>query len=103
MLSSLTVIASFGDEATADLFHGTESARVRRFPADIRRRAIRKLDMLNAAANVADLRAPPSNHLEKLAGDLAGFWSIRVNDQWRIIFKWHAHAEATDVQLRDYH
>lgn len=97
------MIASFGDEATADLFHGNASARVRHFPIDIRRRAVRKLDMLNAAAHINDLRAPPSNHLEKLAGDLAGFWSVRVNDQWRLVFKWNAQAEATDVQLRDYH
>jgi proteic killer suppression protein len=97
------VIAGFGDEATSDLFHGIASARVRRFPADVRKRAIRKLDMLNAAVDVNDLRAPPSNHLEKLSGELAGRWSIRVNDQWRLVFRWNAKAEATDVRLCDYH
>lgn len=59
--------------------------------------------MLNAAAHINDLRAPPSNRLEKLAGDLAGFWSIRVNEQWRVVFRWSAQAEATDVRLVDYH
>lgn len=96
------VIVSFGDEATSDLFHGIASARVRRFPPDVQKRAIRKLDMLNAAADLTDLKAPPSNHLEKLAGHLEGFWSIRVNDQWRITFKWMGKT-ATDVRLVDYH
>jgi toxin HigB-1 len=96
------VIASFGDDATADLFHGNASARVRRFPADIRPRAVRKLDLLNAAGDVKDLRAPPANRLEKLGGSLAGFWSIRVNDQWRIVFRWN-EGSALDVRLTDYH
>jgi proteic killer suppression protein len=96
------VIISFGDEATADLFHGNESARARRFPADVRPRAVRKLDMLNATADINDLRAPPSNRLEKLSGSLAGLWSIRVNDQWRIVFRWN-DGSAADVRLTDYH
>jgi proteic killer suppression protein len=96
------VIVSFGDDATSDLFHGVNSARVRRIPADVRRRALRKLDMLNAAADINDMRAPPSNHLEKLSGDLEGFWSVRVNDQWRIIFRF-ADRAASDVRLVDYH
>jgi proteic killer suppression protein len=96
------VIASFADGATADLFHGNPSARARRFPAEIRARAQGKLDMLNAAAEIQDLRAPPSNHLEKLAGGFAGFWSIRVNDQWRIVFRWNDHS-ASEVSLTDYH
>jgi proteic killer suppression protein len=96
------VIANFGDDATGDLFHGSESARVRRFPANLRPRALRKLDLLNGAADVNDLRAPPSNHFEKLSGSLAGFWSIRVNDQWRIVFRWN-DSSALDVRLTDYH
>lgn len=96
------MIANFGDDATEDLFHGNESARVRRFPTDLRPRAVRKLDLLNGAADVNDLRAPPSNHLEKLSGSLAGFWSIRVNDQWRIVFRWN-DGSALDVRLTDYH
>ena len=58
--------------------------------------------MLNATADINDLRAPPSNHLEKLGGDLAGLWSIRVNDQWRIVFQWN-EGSAFDVRLTDYH
>jgi proteic killer suppression protein len=96
------VIVSFSDEATADLFHGKNSARVRRIPADVQPRAIRKLDLLNAAAAINDLRAPPSNRLEKLSGDLADFWSIRVNDQWRIVFRWN-EGSALEVRLTDYH
>jgi proteic killer suppression protein len=57
---------------------------------------------LNVAADVNDLRAPPSNHLEKLSGSLAGFWSIRVNDQWRIVFRWN-DGSALNVRLTDYH
>jgi len=96
------VIANFGDDATEDLFHGNKSAKARRFPTNLRPRAIRKLDLLNVAADVNDLRAPPSNHLEKLSGSLAGFWSIRVNDQWRIVFRWN-DGSALDVRLTDYH
>lgn len=96
------MIASFGDDATADLFHGSASARVRRFPAEVLPRAVRKLDMLNATADINDLRAPPSNRLEKLGGRLAGFWSIRVNDQWRIVFRWN-EGSAFDVRLTDCH
>jgi toxin HigB-1 len=96
------VIVSFGDEATADLFHGKRSAKARRFPSDIQNRATRKLDMLNAAADIQDLRVPPSNHLERLTGTLAGYWSIRVNDQWRVIFRWN-DGSAMDVKLTDYH
>ena len=96
------MIADLGDDATEDLFHGNESARARRFPADLRPRAVRKLDLLNGAADVNDLRAPPSNHVEKLSGSLAGFWGIRVNDQWRIVFRWN-DGSALDVRLTDYH
>jgi len=94
------VIADLGDDATEDLFHGNESARARRFPADLRPRAVRKLDLLNGAADVNDLRAPPSNHVEKLSGSLAGFWGIRVNDQWRIVFQWN-DGSALDVRLEE--
>jgi proteic killer suppression protein len=96
------MIVSFGDEATADLYHGRQTSRVRRFPQDITKRAWRKLDVLNGAQEVSDLRAPPGNRLEALKGDKAGYYSIRVNDQWRIIFRWEDN-NAHDVQLTDYH
>ena len=65
-------------------------------------RAKRKLEAIHAAASIEDLRVPPSNHLEKLRGNLEGFHSIRVNDQWRVIFRW-VDADAYDVEIADYH
>ena len=96
------MIVSFGDAATEDLYHGRRSSRVRRFPTSIIRVALRKLDVLNAAHRLEDLRSPPGNRLEALKGDLQGFHSIRVNDQWRIIFRWSESA-VYDVSLTDYH
>jgi proteic killer suppression protein len=94
-------IFSFRDDATADLYHGRNTSRVRRFPNTILKIALRKLDVLNAAHKLDDLRSPPANRLEALKGDLTGFYSIRVNDQWRVIFRWDSGA--TDVSLVDYH
>jgi proteic killer suppression protein len=94
-------IRTFGDSATADLYHGRGTARSRRFPADVARVALRKLDVLNAAHRRDDLRSPPGNRLEALKGRQKGFHSIRVNDQWRIVFRWDDGAE--DVSLSDYH
>lgn len=94
-------IQSFQDSATADLYHGRNTFRARRFPNTILKIALRKFDVLNAAHRLEDLRSPPANRLEALKGDLAGFYSIRVNDQWRIVFRWDAGAQ--DVALVDYH
>ncbi|MFL5305970.1 MAG: type II toxin-antitoxin system RelE/ParE family toxin [Polyangia bacterium] len=96
------MIASFADDATADLFHGHETGRVRRWSAEIKKVARRKMDLVNAAAKLDDLRAPPRNRLEALKGDLAGFHSIRVNDQWRIVFRWNDGA-AHELRMTDYH
>ena len=96
------MIASFGDAATEDLYHGRRSSRVRRFPTSIIRVALRKLDVLNAAHRLEDMHSLPGNRLEALKGDLQGFHSIRVNDQWRIIFRWSESA-VYDVSLTDYH
>ena len=96
------MIASFGDRGTEDLYHGVRSKRVRKFAPDVVRVALRKLDMINAARTLADLRSPPGNRLEALRGDLRGFHSIRINDQWRIIFRWES-SEARDVRITDYH
>lgn len=96
------MIISFGDKATEDLYHGRSTARVRRFPMDLVRVALRKLDMLNAAPELLDLRSPPGNRLEALDGQLRGFHGIRVNDQWRIVFRWSGR-DAHDVRLTDYH
>ena len=96
------MIVSFGDDATADLYHGRTTHRVRRFPPAIIRTALRKLDMLNAADRINDLREPPGNRLEALKGDFEGYHSIRVNDQWRIIFQWKDN-NAYRVSIVDYH
>ena len=96
------MIVSFGDPATADLYHGRQTSRVRRFPPDVVGVALRKLDVLNGARQLDDLRSPPGNRLEALKGDQTGFHSIRVNEQWRIVFRW-SDGEARDVSLTDYH
>jgi proteic killer suppression protein len=96
------VIVSFADRATEALYHGETTSRVRRVPPDLRAPALRKLDMLNAAHVLLDLRSPPGNRLEALRGDLSGRHSIRVNDQWRIVFRW-TDAGPEEVLLTDYH
>ncbi len=94
------MIASFADKVAERLFlHGTRPPRL---PPDLVRPALRKLDMLNAAAQLADLRVPPGNRLEALRGDLAGFHSIRINEQWRVVFRWDS-GYAHDVRIVDYH
>jgi toxin HigB-1 len=92
------MIRSFGDKRTAALF---QDERVHQF-AGIAHVAKRKLEAVNAASRLEDLAIPPSNRLEKLKGDLKGFYSIRINDQWRVIFRWH-HGEPHEVGMVDYH
>jgi proteic killer suppression protein len=96
------MIITFGDKATEHLYHGKSSKATRNYPRDIVKPAIRKLDMLNGAQDLLDLRSPPGNQLEALRGDLKDFHSIRINDQWRIIFKWKA-GRASEVRITDYH
>ncbi len=96
------MIVSFKDKTTADLYHGHQTKRTRKIPLALKRAALRKLDMLNNAHQLNDLKMPPGNRLELLRGDLAGYYSIRVNDQWRIIFKWSEQG-AVDVSFCDYH
>ena len=97
------VIASFRDKGTEDLFDGRDTKQARKAcPSDLVRVARRKLDQLNQAAVLGDLRAPPSNRLEKLAGERGGQYSIRINDQWRVCFRW-ADSGAEDVEIVDYH
>ncbi|MFA5683479.1 MAG: type II toxin-antitoxin system RelE/ParE family toxin [Lysobacteraceae bacterium] len=93
------MIQSFADKEAKKIWGGTMS---RRLPADIQQAARRKLRMLNAAVTLEDLRAPPANRLEALKGNLKGQHSIRINDQWRICFRWHA-SNAHDVKIIDYH
>jgi proteic killer suppression protein len=93
------MIKSFGDKETERIWNGEYS---KRFPANIQPITRRKLRMINNAQDITDLRIPPGNRLEKLKGDLNDYWSIRVNNQWRIIFKWITN-DAFEVQLVDYH
>ena len=93
------MIRSFHCEQTRGIFH---LRRSRRLPADIQNVALRKLRMLNRAINLDDLRIPPANRLEKLTGDRAGQWSIRINDQWRLCFHWKT-GDAYNVEIVDYH
>ena len=90
---------SFRDRRTESIFLGV---RVRGLPADIQQRARRKLRMLDAATILEDLRAPPSNRLEKLKGDRSGQFSIRINRQWQICFNWEKGG-ASEVEVVDYH
>jgi toxin HigB-1 len=96
------MIISFGDRATEDLYHGRQTSRIRRFPKSILPIALRKLDMIARAHELVDLRAPPGNRLELLKGNLEGYYSIRINDQWRVVFKWEGH-NASEVVIVDYH
>jgi len=96
------MIASFGDKRTEDLYHGLRTSRVRRIPREVWRAACRKLDTIEYAHVLEDLRVPPGNRLEALRGDLRGYHSIRINDQWQIIFQWKASA-AHNVSITDYH
>ncbi|HZQ60292.1 MAG TPA: type II toxin-antitoxin system RelE/ParE family toxin [Casimicrobiaceae bacterium] len=96
------MIKSWGDSATEDLFNGVKSAKVRAFDQDAVKPARKKLDTLNAAADLGVLAAVPGNRLELLKGGrFAGFYSVRVNNKWRIVFKWTDGP--CDVRLVDYH
>lgn len=96
------MIASFADGATEALFHGARGKTVKRIPPQITAVAVRKLDMLNSARALHDLLQPPGNRLEALRGDLRGYHSIRINDQWRLVFRWES-GEAHEVRIADYH
>ena len=93
------MIHGFADRDTERLFRREP---VRRFPTELRRLMLRKLGLIDAAEYLEDLRVPPGNRLEKLKGDRAGQHSIRVNDQWRICFRWK-DGNAYDVEIVDYH
>ena len=94
--------ACFADKVTEDLYHGKNSKDARRIPKSIWKVVQRKLDLLNRAASLRVLRIPPNNRLEKLRGDLEGFHSIRVNDQYRIVFAFR-DGDAHDVRVLHYH
>ena len=93
------MIISFGSKETEKIWNGE---RVKNLPLEIQQVGRRKLRMLNNSQNLIDLRIPPSNKLEKLSGKMNGFYSIRINDQWRIIFKWE-EGNVLEVTIVDYH
>jgi proteic killer suppression protein len=93
------MIRDFKDDQTERLF---DRLSVKKFARPVQRAALRKLLILDAAESLDDLRVPPGNRLEKLAGDRAGQYSIRVNDQWRICFSW-SDGDAYEVEIADYH
>lgn len=96
------MICSFGNKTARDIFNGINSRFARKLPKELHKIASRKLDQLNSAEKWKDLKAPPSNHLEALKEALKGLHSIRINDQWRLVFDWTLSG-AGDVQIVDYH
>ena len=96
------MIASFGDATTEDLFHGANTKAARSIDRAIWPIIRRKLDLVNAAASLEDLRVPPGNRLEALKGDQKGRHCIRVNDQYRVTFRFE-NGTAHDVRCEDYH
>lgn len=99
------MILSFTDQGTEDIYNGVNSKRGRnKLNSVLWEKAQTKLDMVNRAYRLDDLKIPPNNRLEKLEGDLAGKHSIRINDQYRIIFKWESDKHgASEVEITDYH
>ena len=93
------MIISFGSKKTEKIWNGE---RVKNIPIEIQQIGRRKLRMLNNSQNIQDLRIPPSNRLEKLSGKAKDFYSIRINDQWRIVFQW-INNHAQEVEIVDYH
>lgn len=93
------MIRSFRDKHTERLFNRNNSGK---YPSEILRRAKRKLNLIDAAEIIEDLKVPPGNRLEQLSGDRSGQWSIRINQQWRICFEWQ-DGDAHNVEIVDYH
>lgn len=93
------MILSFANKETEKIWYGES---VKKIPIEIQKIGRRKLRMLNNSTDINDIKVPPSNRLEKLKGKLKGFNSIRINDQWRIIFKWYK-GHAKEVKIIDYH
>ena len=93
------MIVSFNCTETEKIWEGIKSKAL---PSEIQQIARRKLRMINNADSINDLRIPPANHLQKLKGELKGYYSIRINDQWRIIFIWESN-NAKNLEIIDYH
>lgn len=93
------MIRDFSCKETEKIWNG---GRSRKLPEDIQERAFLKLRQLHSAGILSDMRIPPSNRLESLSGDLRGFWSVRINQQWRLVFRWD-EGKAFEVKITDYH
>ncbi len=93
------MISTFGSKDTEKIWRGE---KVKGLPSEIQEIARRKLRMINNSQNIMDLRIPPANRLEKLSGNLKDYYSIRINNQWRIVFKWKT-GNASEVEIKDYH
>ncbi len=96
------MIRNFKSGLAEDIFNGTNSRQSRKLALELHGKAHRLLDQIHAATQIETLKVPPSNNLEKLEGILKGFWSIRINIKWRIIFRWE-DGDASDVDIVDYH
>jgi len=96
------MIRSFADKRSAEIFFGESTARTRRIASEVIRATVRKLAQLDATTRLEDLRIPPGNRLEALRGSRAGHYSIRINNQWRIVFRWEGDGPH-DVEFTDYH
>ena len=95
------MIKNFGNKIAQDLYNDKRSKALSKFPSELLRVARRKILYIHDADQLIDLKVPPGNRLEALKGDLKGYHSIRINDQWRVLFRWDGGAE--DVQVVDYH
>jgi len=96
------MIVNFANATAKDIFDGVNSRHARKLPSHLHPKARRLLDQLNAVTKVETLRAPPSNKLAKLTGNLKGYWRIKIDKQWAIIFNWD-NGEAKNVNIVDYH
>jgi len=96
------MVQSFKNKTAEDIFHGSNTRHARKLPTNLHDKAKRLLDQLNAAPTINFLKVPPGNRLEKLSGDYKGFWSIRINEQWRIVFQWKDD-DAHEISIVDYH
>jgi proteic killer suppression protein len=96
------MLKNLADKTTQDIYDAINSRQARKISRELHDKVRRLLDPINATTTLDMLRIPPSNRLEKLKGDRAGFWSLRINDQWRIVFRWQGQ-DALDVQVTDYH
>lgn len=96
------MIVSFANKLAEDLFDDRNSKEVRSFPNELHRTARRKILYLHDAAELSDLKVPPGNKLEALKGDLVGYHSIRINIQWRVVFRWN-NGNAEEFSVVDYH